>query len=107
MSKEWTPTGKHMLVDFRDSNLKRLYHDPGFNAGLPVNVVRAYRKRMNFILAAKDERDLYLFGAQEFKKLQGARLRQRSMRLNDRWRLIMVLDKSGPQTRAIIEGIEK
>ncbi|MBE3096169.1 MAG: type II toxin-antitoxin system RelE/ParE family toxin, partial [Planctomycetes bacterium] len=60
-----------MLVDFRDADLKRLYTDPGFNAGLSENVVTAYRRRVNFICSATDERDLYLFGSQQYKKLKG------------------------------------
>jgi len=96
-----------MLLCFRDHNLRRLYEDPSFNAGFSENIVRAYRSRVNFIAAAQDERDLYLFGAQQFKKLHGERSHQRSMRLNDQYRLILVLEKSGQQTTAIIEGIEK
>jgi len=96
-----------MLVDFRDDNLRRLYRDRSFGAGFAESVVKAYRRRVNFIYAAVDERDLYLFGSQQFKKLKGQWSHQRSMRLNDQYRLILTLDKSGPQTKAIIEGIEK
>ncbi len=35
-----------MEVTFANSDLDRLETDPGFNGGLPAEIVRMYRKRM-------------------------------------------------------------
>ena len=80
-----------MEVEFRDEDLDQLETDPRFNAHLPQAVVRGYRKVMNLIRAAQDERDLRQFKGLRFKKLEGNRSHQHSMRLNDQYRLIVEL----------------
>jgi len=44
-------------VLFRDDDLDRLETDARFTAGLPPEVVKAYRLRMQQIRAAPDERE--------------------------------------------------
>jgi proteic killer suppression protein len=45
-----------MEVEFADANLDRLEVDRRFTAGLPPEVVTAFRRRMQQIRAAPDER---------------------------------------------------
>ena len=45
-------------VAFADDDLCQLDTDPSFRMGLSADVVRAYRKRMQQIRSAVDERDL-------------------------------------------------
>ncbi len=78
-----------MQVDFADDDLRRLESDPGFDAGFGRDVVKAFRKRMQVIRAALDERDFYALKSLHFEKLQGDRRGQHSMRLNRQWRLIL------------------
>lgn len=78
-------------VDFADERLRRLEVDPTYTAGFAPNIVRGYRKAMQAIRAATDERDLYAMRGLRFEKLQGKRAHQHSMRLNDQWRLIIEL----------------
>ena len=96
-----------MEVEFRSSDLDRLETDPSFKAGLAEAIVRAFRKRMQFIRAAVNERDLYAIPSYRFKKLGGSRMHQRSFRLNDQYRLVVELHTSGLQTKVVIIGIEK
>jgi len=78
---------------FACSDLERLEADASFTAGLPPAVVTAFRKRMQQIRAATDERDLYQLRSLRFERLKGKRKGQRSIRLNDQWRLIMSIEE--------------
>jgi toxin HigB-1 len=80
-----------MEVTFKDQSLDRLETDPGFSAGLGGDVVKAFRKAMQHIRAASDERTLYSRRSFRFEKLKGNREGQYSMRLNDQWRLVVEL----------------
>jgi len=86
-----------MDVAFKDESLDRLETDPDYNAGFGDQVVKAYRKRMQQIRAATDERTFYAHKANHFEKLKGARDGQYSMRLNDQWRLILELKGEAPR----------
>jgi len=79
----------HMEVEFADERLKRLYVDRGFTGGFPPAIVKAFRKMIQAILAAVDERDLYARPGFRFEKLTGSRSHERSLRLNDQYRLIV------------------
>lgn len=85
-----------MEVEFANADLARLEKDPGFTGGHPPGVVRGFRKAMQHIRASHDERDLYAPKGMRFEKLKGNRKGQRSLRLNDQWRLILEIkeDKS-------------
>lgn len=78
-----------MEVDFDDEGLQRMANDPAFSGGRDLAVVKAFRKRVQFIRAAMDERAFYAMKSLHFEKLSGDREGQYSMRLNDQWRLIM------------------
>jgi proteic killer suppression protein len=78
-----------MEVRFADEDLQRLEVDPDFNAGFADEIVVAYRKRLQLIRAAPDERDFYALKSLHYEKLSGKRSHQKSMRLNKQWRLIL------------------
>jgi len=88
-----------MEVRFEDPDLQRAESDPHFTAGLDAVLLKAFRKRLQFIRAALDERAFYAMKSLHYEKLQGDRAGQRSMRLNDQWRLILRMeeDKAGKQ----------
>jgi proteic killer suppression protein len=85
-----------MDATFADSSLDRLETDATYSAGFSDGVVKAYRKAMQHIRAASDERTFYSRRGLRFEKLQGARDGQYSMRLNDQWRLIVELQGDAP-----------
>ncbi|MGI9118527.1 MAG: type II toxin-antitoxin system RelE/ParE family toxin [Acidimicrobiales bacterium] len=79
-----------MRFEFEDDDLRRLYTDPGFH--LPkfgTDLTKQYRKKMQVLAAAKDERDLYALRGLRLEKLVGAGAGQHSIRLNDQFRLIL------------------
>ena len=93
-------------VEFASKDLDRLETDPGFTAGLPPDVVRAFRKRVQFIRGAADERDLRSWKSNRFKKLKGDRDHQHSMRLNDQWRLILEIKDADPKNIVVVVSVE-
>lgn len=95
-----------MEVEFKDGDLDRLETDAKFTGGHAAGVVKAYRKRLGAIRAARDERDLYQHKGNHFEKLQGSRAHQRSMRLNDQWRLILELQTRGKEKVVYVVGID-
>jgi len=85
-----------MDVDFQDPDLRRLEVDPRFNANLSGVLVTAYRKKMQVIRAAADERDLHKLRSLNFEKLKGGRKGQYSIRLNDQYRLVFKFGLGNP-----------
>ena len=95
-----------MEVEFATDDLDRLYTDGEYFAGFPAPVVRQYRRVMQIIQAASDERDLYAYKSRRFGKLKGKRSHQRSLRLNDQWRLIVEIRGDTPPKTVAIVSIE-
>ncbi|WP_439403092.1 type II toxin-antitoxin system RelE/ParE family toxin [Bradyrhizobium sp. DASA03068] len=95
-----------MEVEFADESLDRLETDIQFNAGFDRAIVKGFRKVMQVIRAAPDERDFYALKGLHFEKLEGDRSHQRSMRLTGKWRLIVELHGQAPNKVVRIMGIE-
>lgn len=96
-----------MEIEYESDTLKQLANDESFTAGFSEAVVNAYRKRIQIIDAAPDERALYAMTSLRFEKLKGDRVGQWSMRLNDRWRLIVrLVKKPTGKTVAVIEIVD-
>jgi len=95
-----------MNVRHTDRKLERLETDRGYTAGFGKDVVSSYRRKMQFIRSAKDERDFYAWKSLHYEKLKGNRSHQRSMRLNDQFRLILEIQKDAVGNLAVIISIE-
>lgn len=95
-----------MEARFRDDGLDRLETDPRYTGGYPASIVTVFRKRMQTIRSAPDERVFYAMKSLHFEKLQGARAHQYSMRLNDQWRLIVEFEGKAPNKVVIVVSIE-
>jgi proteic killer suppression protein len=93
-----------MDVTFKDQSLDRLETDASYSAGSGDAVVKGFRKAMQHIRAASDERTLYSRRGFRFEKLQGAREGQYSMRVNDQWRLIVELHEQAEEGAERKEG---
>jgi len=91
---------------FRDRRLDRLEADEAFDGGYQPALVKAFRRRMQQIRAAMDERDFYSQKSLRFEKLKGERAHQHSMRLNDQWRLILEFEGRGAEKVVVIVEIE-
>lgn len=80
---------------FDSAKLERLYTKEEGVQKYPSEVVDAFFDVMGQIYAAVDERDLYALKSLHFEKLKGSRgnAGDRSLRLNDKWRLIVRLER--------------
>ena len=93
-----------MDVSFKDQSLDRLETDATYSAGFGDALVKSYRRAIQHIRAASDERTLYARRSFRFEKLRGDREGQHSMRLNNQWRLIVEIH--GEASRKTIHVIE-
>lgn len=88
-------------IIFATEELDRLEVDGTFTAGLNQSIVKAYRSRINIIRQAVDERLFYVYKSLRFEKLEGKRKGQHSMRLNDKYRLIVELVEHRPKDKTV------
>lgn len=95
-----------MNVTFDDDDLERLFTDPKFTMRLPPAVVRKYRQRMQEIIAAVDERDVRALKSLHLERLKGKREGQLSIRLNNQFRLVFILETGESGKVARIIGVE-
>jgi toxin HigB-1 len=95
-----------MDVEFVSRALDRLETDPAYTHNLAPALVKAFRRRMQQIRAARDERDLYAAKGMHFERLRGDRQHQRSIRLNDQFRLILELVETERGRRLRVVAIE-
>ncbi len=91
-----------MDVEFDDDDLDKLEVDPRATCGFPQGVVKGFRKVMQAIRNAEDERDLYALKGLRFEKLSGDRQGQRSLRCNDQYRLIVRLIVEGKKEKVSV-----
>ncbi len=95
-----------MEVQFGDHELERLETDPNLDGRFPAGIPTAFRKRMQAIRSAPDERTFYALRSWRFEKLKGKRRGQCSIRLNDQYRLIVEIVASSPGNKLNIVSIE-
>lgn len=95
-----------MDVAFEDPQLQKLERDKALDGGYSPGVGKTFRKRMQLIRDAPDERDFYQLRSLNFEKLKGGRSDQYSMRLNDQWRLVLGFRGKAPNKTVIVIGIE-
>lgn len=98
--------GSYMEVSFADDGLEQIYTKASADSGFVPGLATAYRKRIQFILGAKDERDLVAWKSLRFEKLKGKRQHQYSLRLNDQYRLIIEFEGKASDKVVVIMGIE-
>ena len=95
-----------MEIRFRDERLERLERDATFLGDWPLSIVKAYRKRINFIRQVASERDLYSWKSLQIEKLKGARQDEHSLRLNDQWRMVFALERRADSKVFVVIAIE-
>lgn len=92
-------------MDFRlkSDKLKLLYTQEEGAHRYPAAVIKGFFHVMSLIKSMPNEGDLYSFKSLHYEKLKGARGKQgeRSLRLNDQWRLIIKLE-TDPRGKAIL-----
>ena len=90
-----------MQIVFANHDLDRLEIDSSYTANFSQVLVKAYRSKINIIRQANNERDFYALKSLHFEKLQGKRQHQHSMRLNDKYRLIIELLESSSNSKVV------
>ena len=86
-----------MEIEFADDALRRLATDSSELGGLPKHVADKYRDRVAYIQAAPNEQALRaLQGSLDFKKRKGCADNEKSMRLNQQYRIhLQTIDRGG------------
>lgn len=96
-----------MRVEYHDEVLRRLAEEPEYAPkGWDLAVIKSYRKKVQLISAAVDERDLYAMKGLRMEKLKGDRVGQTSMRLNDQFRLILNFKTEGDRLAVLLEVVD-
>lgn len=88
---------------FADPALALIETDMAGTIRLPVPVIKSARRKLTVIRAAIDDRSLRNWKSLHYEKLSGSRDGQRSIRLNDQFRMVFELDESTkPQTVTVL-----
>lgn len=96
-----------LRVEYHDEVLRQLAEESDFTPkGWALDVVKAYRKKIQLIVAAKDERDLYAMRGLRLEQLKGNRTGQSSIRLNDQFRLILTFVTESDRVAVILEIVD-
>ena len=92
-----------MKIVFADEALGLIETDEAGATRLPVAVIKSARRKLTVMRAAIDDRSLRNRKSLHYEKLRGDRDGQRSIRLNDQYRMVFELDEeTSPQTATII-----
>lgn len=97
-----------MRYCFKNKKIEALFTEEKDARKYPKAVVDAFFDVMLIIIAAEDERDLRAMKSLHFEKLKGERGNkgERSIRLNDQWRLIVNLRKDEEGKLILIIDLE-
>ena len=95
-----------MEVRFADNTLQDLEGDPAAMGGFPPGISKVFRRRLQLIRAASDEKDFYNLYSLHYKKLKGKRNHQYSMWINDQYRLILEYEERSSEKIVVVIGIE-
>ena len=92
-----------MEVVFADEALALIETERAGETRLSVAVIKSARRKLTVLRAAVDDRSLRNWKSLHYEKLRGARDGQRSIRLNDKYRMVFTLDENtDPQTVTIL-----
>ena len=92
-----------MEIVFADETLALIETDEAGATRLPVAVIKSARRKITVLRAAIDDRSLRNWKSLHYEKLRGDREGQRSIRLNDQYRLVFELnEETDPQTVTIL-----
>ena len=95
-----------MDVEFADDLLALIETDQAGQTRFSVAIIKSTRRKLALIRATEDERTLRNWKSLHYEKLKGARDGQRSVRLNDQFRLVFTLDDQSRPQKVTILSIE-
>ncbi len=91
-----------MEIVFADAALALIESDDAGGTKLSVAVIKSARRKLTLMRAAPDERSLRNWKSLHYEKLKGDRKGQRSIRLNDQFRMVFTLNDADPLTAMIL-----
>jgi toxin HigB-1 len=94
-----------MDIEFQDAHLEDVYYEPKATLGHGPAVDKGFRKVVGFIDNAHDERDLRGMKGLHYEKLKGDRSHQHSLKITDKWRLIVERVKGDGSLRLLIISV--
>lgn len=95
-----------MEVQFCDKNLALVETDHAAETQLPISVINSLRQKLVVIRAAPDERTLRNWKSLHYEKLKGDRSDQRSIRINNQWRLVFTIETETKPNKITVFGVE-
>jgi proteic killer suppression protein len=92
-----------MEIVFADEELALIETDEAGKTRLPVAVIKSARRKLTVLRAITDDRGLRNWKSLHYEKLKGDREGQRSIRVNDQYRMVFELDDAAdPQVITVI-----
>jgi toxin HigB-1 len=95
-----------MRIVFAADELALIETDEAGATRLPVAVIRSARRKLTLLRAAIDDRSLRNWKSLRYGKLKGNREAQRSIRINDQYRMVFRLDDEADPPTITILSIE-
>lgn len=96
-----------MRIVFANAELALIETDQAGETRLGVAVIKSARRKLTVLRAAVDDRSLRNWKSLHYEKLKGGREGQRSIRLNDQYRMVFELDEeTKPESTITILDIE-
>jgi proteic killer suppression protein len=93
-----------MRIVFADDELALIETDQAGQTRLGVSVIKSARRKLTVLRAAVDDRSLRKWKSLHYERLRGGRGGLQSIRLNDQYRMVFVLDEeTEPQTVTILK----
>lgn len=92
-----------MRICFEDKELQRLAEDSSFNSKRwGPEIVKAFRRKIQLLLDAEDERDLRALKSLRLEQLKGSRQGTYSIRVNKQFRLVMKFGSDDDERLVIV-----
>ena len=95
-----------MEIEFADESLTLIETDAAGATKLPIAVIKSARKKLVMLRAATDDRTLRNWKGLRYEKLKGDRDGQRSIRLNDQFRMVFLMDNDTDPKKVTILAVE-
>lgn len=95
-----------MRIVFARAELALIETDEAGATRLPVAVIKSARRKLMVLRAAVDDRSLRNWKSLWYEKLIGNREGQRSIRVNDQYRMVFTLDEEADPPTITILSIE-
>ena len=95
-----------MEIVFADPTLGLIETEEAGQTKLPVAVIKSARRKLTVLRAATDDRSLRNWKSLHYEKLKGDRDGCRSIRVNDKYRIVFTLDEGTQPPTVTIVAIE-